>query len=371
MNGQRFLIYCPVGAKTGGPECLYQLGSMLKELGYNAVIIPTIETTGEKPVPEFLEYGLEHVSLRKIQKNDVLVVPEITRIPKYFIRKIQRPIVMWWLSVDNSSHSFFKNYEKRNHTYNKNWISRDSDVTKAKAINRLLILLSGRSQNTVLNSFRSRLKPLLVKFRTRELELEKCFHIAQSYYAKTLVSSYFNLPVQLVSDYINVGKNFPPKRFEAKFEHDDKYLIAVNPAKGKEFTDQLMEIMDEKYKFIPIINMNNDEVRSTLSRSHLYLDLGHFPGRDKIPRESILCGTPVVLALRGAARNSRDFRINEKYKINLSHNGPYEVKNKINFILKNEKNIDQWEFLQEQISGYEKFKEEVNRFILSYNEKLS
>jgi len=353
-----------MGTKTGGPECLYQLGAMLKELGHESILIPFIETRGLKPAQDFQIYNLECLKGKKIRSNDILIVPEvINRIPKWLEKKIKTQIVMWWLSVDNSPHPFFRNYELKNFTYNTEWNLVDDIPIFNKTLKRLFKLILGQSQNTILNSLRSRFKPLWIKFNTREINLENCHHIAQSSYAKSVVESFFNVKVKIVSDYTRFDHDFMLGKSIKKLGLEENKLIAFNPYKGKRFLDLLIPIMPENYRFIPIINMNSTQVREALNKSDLYLDLGHFPGKDRIPREAILCGTPVLLALRGAVRNSYDFKLQSKYKIDMYACGPTDVKERILLIFRDSDQVNQIEFLSEQNKSYEIFKAEVKKFI--------
>jgi hypothetical protein len=364
MYKPRFLIYCPVGIKTGGPECLYQFGAMLKEIGYECLIIPTMETQGQQPASDFSIYNMGYLKSKRIRSRDVLIVPELVRLPRWLIRRVKNPIFMWWLSVDNSPHPFFRNYEVKNFTYNVGWnLFKDDNYKGSKPIFRFMQLILGRSQNTIMNSIRSRLRPIIIKLRTKPIKLEKCKHIAQSHYAKNIVEQYFRTTVQIVSDYTNNNEIFLLKSSNEILNPTDNFLISFNPYKGKEFLDALIPLMSTQYTFVPIKHMNTSQVRETLQKSSLYLDLGHFPGKDRIPREAILSGTPVILALRGAARNSYDYKLSSNYKVDLELNGPNELKEIIETNLRDYKNIDQSDFLNQQLQSRVTFKNEVTEFI--------
>ncbi len=46
----------------------------------------------------------------------------------------------------------------------------------------------------------------------------------------------------------------------------------------------------------------------------IYIDFGHHPGRDRIPREAALAGAIVLSSLKGSAKNSVDIPIDDLYK---------------------------------------------------------
>jgi hypothetical protein len=368
MYKPRFLIYCPVGVKTGGPEALYQLGAMLKELGYDCLIIPSIETQDMQTASDFLIYNMGYLKSKKIKSSDVLITPNIESLPSWLIKRVKNPIVMWWLSVDNSPHPFFRNFEVKNFAYHVGWnLFKDDSLKSRKPILRFMQLILGRSQNTIMNSMRSRIRLIIIKLRTKPINLENCTHIAQSYYAKNIVEHYFRTKVQIVSDYTDFNDNSFLKLSNKILNPAEKMLISFNPYKGKEFLDTIISLMPPQYKFIPIKNMSTSQVRETLQKSSLYLDLGHFPGRDRIPCEAILSGTPVILALRGAARNLKDYKLSSDYKIDLELNGPSESKEIIEAILRDYKNIDQSDFLNQQLQSRHTFKSEVIEFIENWN----
>jgi hypothetical protein len=368
MYKPRFLIYCPVGVKTGGPEALYQFGAMLKELGYECLIIPSIGTQDMQTASDFSIYNMGYLKSKKIKSSDVLITPNIERLPIWLIKRVKNPIVMWWLSVDNSPHPFFRNFEVKNFTYHVGWnLFKDNSLKSRKPILRFMSLILVRPQNTFLNALQSRLRSTIFKIKTKPIKLENCKHIAQSYYAKDKVEHYFRTKVQIVSDYTDFNENSFLKLSNKILNPAEKMLISFNPYKGKEFLDTIISLMSPQYKFIPIKNMSTSQVRETLQKSSLYLDLGHFPGRDRIPCEAILSGTPVILALRGAARNFNDYKLSSDYKIDLELNGPFELKEIIEATLREYKNIDQSDFLNQQLQSRHTFKNEVIEFIENWH----
>ena len=61
-----------------------------------------------------------------------------------------------------------------------------------------------------------------------------------------------------------------------------------------------------------IEGMTKGQVSDTLARSTIFLDLGHFPGKDRLPREAALSGAAVVTGIFGASAFYEDVPIKEK-----------------------------------------------------------
>ena len=61
--------------------------------------------------------------------------------------------------------------------------------------------------------------------------------------------------------------------------------------------------------------MSFDEVCRNLAASALYVEIGHLPGRDRLPREAALLGTPCIMLARGAGFCWDDFPIGVDYRI--------------------------------------------------------
>ena len=74
--------------------------------------------------------------------------------------------------------------------------------------------------------------------------------------------------------------------------------------------------MDENpdIEFIPLINMNRDQLRELMIKSKLYIDFGHHPGKDKFPREAATCGCVLITSFNGSARFFQDIMIDPQYK---------------------------------------------------------
>ena len=353
MSLMRFLIYCPVGVKTGGPECLYQLSDALNSLGYKSLIVPTTDTANSEPCDDFEIYKVSYLKNQEIMPNDVLIIPEvITRIPNWIAREIQPSnIVIWWLSIDNSPINPFKSFELHNYGIHPSW---EMQVTKVKE------LMSYRIKSTPIKTLfliRKFALKIVHRFSTTGVSLQSSKHYAQSDYAKTIVSTKLGVRVGKLSDYVFGSEN---KDVPKPKENRLKKRIAINPFKGAELMITFREFIKDDVNFFELKNLDTEGIAQALSQSDLYLDLGHFPGKDRIPREAILEGCPVFLAKRGAARNEIDFSLPSKFKVDLQTTTPNELREIVLSLLADNSLFDsQLDFFYEQVNSKRVFFAEV------------
>src|SRR5690606_35158466 len=112
---------------------------------------------------------------------------------------------------------------------------------------------------------------------------------------------------------------------EEYFEQDTKRkknIIAYNPAKGFEFTSQIIKESEKRgldIKFVPIKNLDTQDVIKLLSEAKVYIDFGYFPGPERIPREAVTLNVNIITSLSGSANNDIDVPIPRDYKFELSN----------------------------------------------------
>jgi hypothetical protein len=92
-----------------------------------------------------------------------------------------------------------------------------------------------------------------------------------------------------------------------------KNIVCYNPAKGMEITN-IIKSSNPDIEFVPIAGMSEDQIIELLKISKIYIDFGHHPGRDRIPRESAILGNCVLTNLKGSAGFYNDIPVIGKYK---------------------------------------------------------
>ena len=254
MNMPRFIVVCPKGVKTGGPEALHQLSSSLRESGSETLMWdPNPLGRHSAAVSEFSIYGNNWLDTEPIA-GDVLVIPEVLSelIPKFYDTNL---CIFWWLSIDN----FFK------------------------------------SKSLPIEVIRD--------------HFPKVIHAYQSEYARTFLNQ-IGLPKSLsISDYISSEFFKQSDNFLMSLTKEStEGLLAINPTKGLERTSQLLERFPEE-RVIRLEHMSKEEVSKALRSARYYLDLGHHPGKDRFPREAATQGCIVLTNKRGSAANDIDIPI--------------------------------------------------------------
>ncbi len=269
MSGHRIFVVCPGGVVTGGPELLHQLVHELDDLGLDA-FISYYPFDRKFNTPEAYEKYRIKQATPSNSPGDVLVLPEsATKLAGLFTNM---SVSIWWLSVYN-----YYNIPKQS-----GW--------------RAIV-------PSAIASYIS---------RTPIKAMKGFAHYVQSEYARRHLNEY-GISSRMLGDYINPpdGNGSAPSRAD---------IIAFNPRKGMDFSKTLIRAMPN-VGFIPIENMSPREVQSLLSKVKLYMDFGHHPGKDRMPREAALAGACIVTGREGSAANSIDIPIPERFKIDATAGG--------------------------------------------------
>lgn len=266
----KVFVYCPYDLVTGGPEALHQFAEKGKLLGYDVRIVYWPRQQSKKSKRS---YGCYDVNVAVEASDDIesyIVVPESQT---YILRNYKNANkVVWWLSVDN----YYKS----------------------------------------LNAFSLR-RNLKKQSMYSPEEMEGCIHAAQSAYACNHLSQLGYKNVSLLTDYIRHDFCESAKEQDGSCKLD---TVLYNPAKGIEFTRRLIRI-DSSVNWVPIEGKSPGEVIEMLKSAKAYIDFGHHPGRDRMPREAVLCGCCIITGVKGSAGNNIDMPIPDKYKYDQDLSG--------------------------------------------------
>jgi hypothetical protein len=137
---------------------------------------------------------------------------------------------------------------------------------------------------------------------------KKFLHLYQSYYAFSFLQSYAIDQVNELGDYINLS-------FLNKAVPNNKEdIVLYNP---KKMSKQFIQIMkgSPSIKWVPLQNMNIEELTAIYSKAKLYVDFGAHPGKDRIPREAVIHYCCLLTNKKGSARYFEDVPIKDEYKI--------------------------------------------------------
>ncbi len=312
----KIFIACPAYFKTGGTELLHQLANELNK--FTNVYIFYFDCKFNHPTnSSFLKYNVKFVkeiSNKDNNINNILIVPEVNTDLLYKYNKMQRSI--WWLSIDN----FFVNHKASYY-----------DDFRSK----------------IMNYYRSLLN---LKFEFG-FNKNKYTHMAQSYYAVDYLKNKGIKEVIYLSDYIN-----PIYLDEKDNQLLKEDIVLYNPKKGLKFTKKIIRICNENIKFVPLINLSNDEVSVLLKKSKVYIDFGEHPGKDRFPREAVASGCCIITGKKGAAKNSKDIPIPRQYKFADNEKNIPLIINKIGDCLMNyETNNKKFSEYRDMIKGEKEY----------------
>lgn len=307
-------VVCPAQWKTGGPELLHQLVFEINKLGANKAFIAyprddrfSLDESTHYSYKRYIGKG-ESIFLEDVDdcENNVIIVPET--IAEEVKRFNNSKIYVWWLSVDNFFH-----------------------------IKHGLARLIRK-----------------IKFPSK---LKKYGHLSQSNYSSFFLKRKGLKPIYL-SDYIN--SDF----LQPNFSTDRSDTVLYNPKKGYKFTKKLIE-RNNDITFVPLENMSNEQLKNAMMSSKIYIDFGHHPGKDRIPREAALNGCIIITSKLGSANFYDDVMIPDEYKFETKPKNIDAISKKIknSFQNYNTETENFQKYRNRILCEYKKFIEDIKSFL--------
>lgn len=280
-SGTIFVLYHR-GLRTGGPEALHQLVDMLRELGREAYLVPHPHTVQNARVEQYSIYDAPEAPEIIDTPGNLVVYPETYVFEMSGVKHARR--MCWWLSIDNSL-TFMA--ERMWHRSNAGSLAKAREVAVPFA-----------------RMWKNKVAPMFLR-ADRDV-----IHLVQSSYAWAFVATRFDVVPSLISDYT------PNSEFQAVPESSrNTNLVTYNPAKGGHIIESVKAVCPPSIEWQPIAGMTRAEVVSTLQGCGVYLDLGHHPGKDRMPREAALSGALSIVARRGSGAFFADVPVPWEHKI--------------------------------------------------------
>jgi len=194
---------------------------------------------------------------------------------------------------------------------------------------------------------------IITSKENRKEHIDKMYcHLSQSCYSSDYIKSLGKHPI-LLQDYIN-DVYFTDEKIEKK------KIVATNPAKGKYLIDEFTKLNPD-IKTIELSGMSKEQIKDTLCQCMIYVDFGHHPGKDRLPRESRILKAIVLTIKNGSAKNDIDIPIDDWYKFNDVR----ELSEKINdiFINYEKHDVNQSGYLNKIKNEKEDFRSQVKNLI--------
>jgi hypothetical protein len=273
----KFVILSPSGIRTGGPEACFQLSDTLIQNGFDAEIwlvtsddvaflqnalrektrlrdLVLVVPERSNLIAEYSGYRFKPFSRCSPSDEVAFVLPEVYLGFMPFFAGMQ--VLVWWLSVDNA-------------------------FSALSSIN--------------LNSL-----------RTPDVR-----HAVQSVYAERFVSAlgFESTPLTdytVARDVVDLPLSERPLKLA--LNAGPKVISDLN-ALTRSIAERIPDV-----DIVPIVGLSQSQVSDALSTSRLFIDLGKFPGKDRMPREAIMLGTNIIIAWAGAGMHMGDFPIAEMYR---------------------------------------------------------
>lgn len=271
------LIACPGGATTAGPEAIHQLCADLNRLGANSSVVYFPFTKKYETPKAYLKYNVP-IGIYEDKVGDLIIFPEI--VTTYALKVKNAQAAIWWMSVNNFTCERYGNPLRDKLRYFKN-------------------LLKG-------------LRPL-----GGISSLKRVLHFSQSYYAFNFLkihgieSSLLSDPIPFYTEQIYLNS------LKSIVSNSRSNIILYNPNKGAKFNQRLINRF-KNFEFFPLRGYNREDLAKIFLNSKLYIDFGHHPGKDRLPREAAIHGCCVITGVHGSAKNALDVNIPNEYKIDAS-----------------------------------------------------
>lgn len=267
---KRVAILAPAGT-TGGPEAIHQLAHSLNTLGvrcdiayFGAANQVQIEIDriicrppGHRPSMDYYRSYHPQVSEEiPVGPDTLAILPEA--VANHHVHFKNCGVALWWLSVDNAlrAQPALREPDRR-------------------------AQLFGRSD---------------------------LIHLHQSVYAREWLRANGAKNLYELGDYTSDAFTGAPAR-----TFSPRPIAAYNANKG---ADIGREFFSENVKFegLGLRGYAKTQLKAIFSERLIYVDFGHFPGKDRMPREAAVSGSVVFINRQGAGEYYDDFPLPDFFK---------------------------------------------------------
>ena len=326
MSSPEFYVASPLGDRTAGPEALTQLVDAIRRRGYRAFLVPMRNFRGRRNDPEYDIYDFEVREEIPRNSDARLVISEVSPIEsRGELKQVAREHTwMGWFSVNNSPDPrarYFRPDESCCSTFpvgsspTRPPTRADFGLGKTAAGPFPILREAANRVGGFTHPAAVAVEDLSIHFARRVIDSPIRF-FAQSYYAQGFVREVLGRPDPIViTDPVRIVP-FPEHRGPRSTN-----LVLYNKVKSWSLLPAVAELMPD-VEFRPIAGKSYTDVLSALSGATAYLELGHLPGRDRMPREAAHVGTPVICLARGAGYCWQDIPLPVDYRVPFREGWP-------------------------------------------------
>lgn len=289
----KIYVAIPDGETKGGVESLHQFVAGCRDIGYEAYAyyFNRKHTMTQIPEPMRAKYNLQVAEVIEDVAENIIVFPEMYTYPLRKFHHIKKCV--WFLSLDY--------YLESDPVY------KAKGSLKRRKLPMILMPLAVTAMAVMTTSSFRRIRIYKDKI---PFYLYNCEY-AHNYIKRVCSYSYFAHYLCGPIDDIY----FKPLNIKKE------KIVSYNPKKSTGYTNKLIERVSmarPDILFVPIKNMTIEEVYSLLGRSAVYMDLGKFPGPERIPREASMMKCNIITSTMGSAGdNDIDVPIKSEYKFDL------------------------------------------------------
>jgi hypothetical protein len=269
MTAKLVQVVSPAHSVTGGPESLHNLVRLANRLGHPAEIVYHPFARGDAVPQPYRKYDTPVGHLRD-ETGVLIIFPETLCMQALRVRHAVAAI--WWLSVNNFALIKYDTF-------------RDRIRYLRSALKRKRPLWGARGMKHVL-------------------------HLSKSAYDRDYLAKR-GIDSQPLAGPIS---DFYLQPCTPQDLEDKQDLILYNPRKDVRLAPRLRSRFPE-YRFVALSGLDEAGLRKAYLSAKLYIDFGHHPGKERMPREAAASGCCIVTGRRGSAANADDIPIPQRFKI--------------------------------------------------------
>ncbi|MBI1351798.1 MAG: hypothetical protein GC156_11850 [Actinomycetales bacterium] len=311
-----FYVASPLGERTAGPEALTQLVDAIRRRGVEAYLIPMRNYRGRRNDPEYDIYDFEVRESIQDPRSAYFVSSEVSPIEsrREFRQVPAERTWMGWFSVNNSPDPrarYFRPSEQCCSPFPPGHVPETPSGPASWSLGVAapgpfpILKEAARRTGGWRNPRAWAIEDISMHYARSVIGSGVSF-FAQSYYAQGFVRQVLGAKAPIITDPIRV--------VEVSGGHRERDVVLYNKAKSWSLIDDVARLLPE-VRFRAIEGMSFQEVAEALSTATVYLELGHLPGRDRMPREAAHFGTPVVCLARGAGYCWQDVPLPVEYRV--------------------------------------------------------